>query len=145
MSSGFQVVFTSRQTNSANNVKEIYYSNGGTLNLETNKISSEGGLIEEHASEMNMKPNLLPEISLNEMTVKVSTDAKTGSDPLTQLHIRNWMECVRSRKQPNAPVEAGYHHAIAVIMTNAAYRTRQKVTFDEKTQEVMAGDKVFKY
>jgi hypothetical protein len=55
------------------------------------------------------------------------------------------MECVRSRKQPNAPVEAGYSHSIATIMTNAAVHTGQKVTFDEKTQEVMAGGKPFKY
>jgi hypothetical protein len=94
---------------------------------------------------MGMQANLLPEMSLTEMAGKASTDASTGSDPLTTAHIRNWMECVRSRKQPNAPIEAGYRHAIAVIMANAAYRTGEKVTFDEQTQEVMAGGKVFKY
>jgi len=52
---------------------------------------------------------------------------------------------VRSRKQPHAPVEAGYAHAIAVIMANAAAHTGTKVTFDEKTQEVMANGKPFKY
>jgi hypothetical protein len=31
------------------------------------------------------------------------------------------------------------------IMTNAAVHTGAKVTFDEKTQEVMANGKVFKY
>jgi hypothetical protein len=55
------------------------------------------------------------------------------------------MECVRSRKQPHAPVEAGYYHSIANIMTNAAVHTGAKVTFDEKTQNVMAGDKIFMY
>lgn len=143
-SKGFQVVFTSRFTNSAGGTKEIYYSNGGTLNLDTNKITPEGGLTENHAKAMGMKPFLLPEMSLKD-AIKVSTDAKTGSDPLTQAHIRNWMECVRSRKQPNAPIEAGYAHAIAVIMTNAAYRTGEKVTFDDKTKQVMAGGKIFKY
>jgi predicted dehydrogenase len=143
-STGFQVMFTSRQTNAAGDVKEIYYSNGGTLNLDTNKITPEGGLKENHAKAMNMPANLLPEVSLKE-PVKVSTDASTGSDSLTTAHMRNWMECVRSRKQPNAPIEAGYNHSIAVIMANAAYRTGEKVTFDEKTQEVMAGKKVFKY
>jgi predicted dehydrogenase len=140
---GFQVVFTSRQTNAAGDVKEIYYSNGGTLNLDTNKISPEGGLTARYAQDMGMQANLLPEISLNDMAIKVSTDAKTGGDPLTEAHIRNWMECVRSRKQPNAPIEAGYRHSIAVIMTNAAYRTGEKVVFDESTQEVMAGGKIF--
>jgi predicted dehydrogenase len=144
-STGFQVVFTSRQTNAAGDVKEIYYSNGGTLNLDTNKITPEGGLQEKNASAMGMKANLLPEISLNELAEKVSTEASTGDDTLTKAHVRNWMECVINRKEPNASVEAGYNHSIAVIMTNAAYRTGQKVTFNEKTQEVMAGDKVFKY
>jgi hypothetical protein len=151
LSSGFQVVFTSRQTNSAGDVKEIYYSNAGTLNLDTNKITPEGGLIEQYATAMNMKPNLLPELSLSDTTKTtsatstVATNANTGGDPLTQAHMRNWMECVRSRKQPNATIEAGYNHSIAVIMTNAAYRTGEKVTFDEKKQEVMAGGSVFKY
>lgn len=142
---GFQVIFSSRMTNAAGDVKEIYYSNGGTLNLDTNQISPEGGLKENHAKAMGMKANLLPSMSLNEMAAKVSTDADTGGDELTLSHVRNWMECVRSRKQPNAPIEAGYNHAIAVIMSNAAYRTGQKVTFNEKTQEVMAGGKVFTY
>jgi len=144
-STGFQVMFTSRQTNSVGETKEIYYSNGGELNLDTNKISPTGGLTEKYASAMSMPANLLPEMSLKEMAEKISTDASTGADPLTTAHMRNWMECVRSRKQPNAPIEAGYNHAIAVIMANAAYRTGAKVTFDEKTQEVMAGTKVFKY
>lgn len=144
-SRGFQVIFSSRMTNAAGDVKEIYYSNGGTLNLDTNQISSEGGLKENHAKAMGMKANLLPSVSLNDVATKVTTDANTGSDDLTLSHVRNWMDCVRSRKQPNAPIEAGYNHAIAVIMSNAAYRTGQKVTFDEKTQEVMAGGKVFKY
>ena len=142
---GFQVTFSSRMTNAAGDVKEIYYSNGGTLNLDTNQISPEGGLKENYAKAMGMKANLLPSISLNDMATKVTTDANTGGDELTLSHVRNWMECVRSRRQPNAPIEAGYNHAIAVIMSNAAYRTGQKVTFDEKTQEVMAGGKVFKY
>ena len=145
LSSGFQVLFSSRQTNAAGDVKEIYFSNGGTLNLDNNKISSEGGLTEHFAKEMGMAANQLPDLSLTDLGVKVSTDAKTGSDPLTVAHIRNWMECVRSRQQPNAPIQAGYNHAIAVIMTNAAYRTGEKVHFDEKTQEVMAGNRVFEY
>lgn len=144
-SKGFQVIFSSRMTNAAGDVKEIYYSNGGTLNLDTNQISPEGGLKENYAKAMGMKANLLPSISLNDMATKVTTDANTGGDELTLSHVRNWMECVRNRRQPNAPIEAGYNHAIAVIMSNAAYRTGQKVTFDEKTQEVMAGGKVFKY
>lgn len=145
LSTGFQVVFMSRMHNGDEHPAEIYYSNGGELNLNTNKISPAGGLSENMAKAMNMKANLLPEMNLSELAVKVEAGANTGGDPLTSMHVRNWMECVRSRKQPNAPVEAGYYHSIANIMTNAAVRTGYKATFDEKTQEVMVNGKVFKY
>jgi predicted dehydrogenase len=140
---GFQVQFTSRFSNGAGGTKEIYYSNGGELNLDTNMISPNGGLQEREAKAMGMQANLLPTMKIE--GAKVASDANTGNDPLTFNHVKNWMECVRSRKTPNAPIEAGYQHSIATIMSNAAYRTGQRVTFDEKTQEVMAGDKIFKY
>jgi predicted dehydrogenase len=140
--SGFQVNFSSRNSNSAGGTKEIYYSNGGELNLVTNKVTSNGGMSEKEAAEMGMKANLL-ESSTLEAPAAVATSANTGADALTTAHIRNWLECIRSRKQTHAPVEAGYQHSIATIMSNAAARTGERVTFDEKTQEVMAGSKVF--
>jgi predicted dehydrogenase len=144
LTTGFQVTFSSRMHNGDENPAEIYYSNGGELNLNTNKVSPTGGLTKTFAAAMDMQPNLLPEMSLSS-TEKVVASANTGGDVLTSNHVRNWMECIRSRKQPHAPVEAGYYHSIANIMTNAAVHTGQKATFDEKTQEVMAGGKPFKY
>jgi hypothetical protein len=141
--SGFQVTFGSRMHNGDERPAEIYYSNGGELNLITNMVSPKGGLGENHAKAMGMKPNLLPEMKLVEKSEAVVASANTGGDKLTSAHMRNFMECMRSRKQPNAPVEAGYNHSIATIMTNAAVRTGAKVTFDEKKQEVMANGKVF--
>ncbi len=140
--SGFQVQFTSRFSNSAGETKELYYSNGGMINLDTNEISNLGGLREKEAAAMGMKPNLLMPSKLE--GAKVVYDANTGGDTLTFNHVKNWMECVRSRKQPNAPIEAGYQHSIANIMATAAYRTGLKVTFDEKKQDVLAGGKVWK-
>lgn len=143
-SKGFQVTFQSRMHNGEERPMEIYYSNGGELNLNTNKVSPEGGLKKNFAEDMGMKENLLPEMDLTSAEPVVAS-ANTGGDSLTSAHVRNWMECVRSRKQPNAPVEAGYSHSIANIMTTAASHTGLKATFDEKTQEVMVGGKVFKY
>ncbi|MEX0685308.1 MAG: Gfo/Idh/MocA family oxidoreductase [Balneolales bacterium] len=142
---GFQVIFSSRMNNSAGGVKEIYYSNGGELNLRSNKVTPNGGLTENRASEMDMPPFQLPEMDLTDSEVKTVTSANTGADSTTELHILNWMECVRSRKQPNAPVQAGYEHSIANIMVTAAVRTNQFITFDKKTQNVLADGKVFKY
>lgn len=144
LSKGFQVTFGSRMHNGDEKPAEIYYSNGGELNLNTNAVSPKGGLSKRFADDMGMQANLLSEQSLS-LVEPVIASANTGGDKLTSNHVRNWMECIRSRKQPHAPVEAGYSHSIATIMTNAAARTGAKVTFDEKTQEVMANGKVFKY
>ena len=138
---GFQVQYTSRFTNSAGGVKELYFSNGGSLNLDRNEVNASGGMSEGDAKAMGMQPNLLETFKLP--SAQVDTAANMGGDPMTSLHMRNWMECVRSRKETNAPVLAGYNHSIATMMTNAAVRSGEKVTFDEKRQEILAGGKVF--
>jgi hypothetical protein len=45
--------------------------------------------------------------------------------------MANWFACIRDRKQPNAPVEIGYKSAIAVHMSNLAYRRKRRITLDE--------------
>jgi len=141
---GFQVTFGSRMDNGDEHPAEIYYSNGGELNLNTNKVSNKGGLTKRFADEMQLPPSLLPDVNLSDVAPVVAS-ANTGGDVLTSNHVRNWMECVRSRQPPHAPVEAGYSHSIANIMTTAAAHTGLKATFDERTQEVMVGGKVFTY
>jgi predicted dehydrogenase len=138
-SKGFQVLYSSRQTNAAGDVKEIYFSNGGTLNLDTGQVTPDGGLTEKYAAEMDMKPNQLAPFSIDDPTTKTATDADTGLNDGTSLNMRNWMECVRSRKTPNADIEAGYRHSVALCMTIAALHTGQRVTFDDAAQEVVIG------
>lgn len=133
---GFQVIYSSRFTNSAGGIKELYYSNAGMLNLDTNQVSAEGGLSEKSAAEMGMKANLLTPFTLDNAT-KIETSANTGGDPMTSLHMRNWMDCVRSRKTPNASVQAGYNHSVANIMARTAMETGKRVTFDDVKQEVI--------
>ncbi|AQG79706.1 Gfo/Idh/MocA family protein [Spirosoma montaniterrae] len=133
---GFQVLYSSRMHNEAGGTKEYYYSNGGMINLDTNKITSEGGLKEWAAKEMGMKPNLLADTELKSMG-KMETSANTGSDPMTSLHMRNWMECVRSRQEPNAPARAGFNHSVANIMATMAQHTGKRVTWDGTKQDVV--------
>lgn len=56
--------------------------------------------------------------------------ALTGDTP-DQNHMANFIDCVRSRKQPNAPVEIGYRSAIAAHMANIAYREKRRVTLEQ--------------
>jgi predicted dehydrogenase len=52
-----------------------------------------------------------------------------GTSP-DRNHMANWIDCVRSRKTPNAPVEKGYSSAVACHMANLAYRQKQHITLE---------------
>lgn len=41
------------------------------------------------------------------------------------LHLEHWLECMRTRKKPNTPAEAGVSVAAAAHLANAAYRSGQ--------------------
>ncbi len=135
-SKGFQVTYSSRQTNSAGGVKELYFSNGGMLNLSTNKITPEGGLTQRMAQAMGMEENKLPEMTISEAG-GVETAADTGTDNASYAHMRNWMECVRKRKKPNADIQAGYDHSVALCMTIKAMHTGRRVAFNDAKQKVV--------
>src|ERR1700686_1037318 len=54
----------------------------------------------------------------------------TGNSP-TPSHMANWIDCMRSRKTPNAPVELGYRTAIVAHMSNLSYREKRRITLEE--------------
>jgi predicted dehydrogenase len=56
--------------------------------------------------------------------------AITGESP-SKNHIGNWVDCIHTRKTPNAPVELGYRSAIAAHMCNLSYRQKRRITLDE--------------
>ncbi len=59
-----------------------------------------------------------------------SSGAALNSGSRDQNHMANWIDCIRSRKTPNAPVGIGYRSAIAAHMANLAYRQKQRVTLE---------------
>jgi predicted dehydrogenase len=54
----------------------------------------------------------------------------TGGAP-DKNHMANWLDCIRSRQTPNAPVELGHRSAVAAHMANIAYREKRRVTLEE--------------
>ena len=56
--------------------------------------------------------------------------AAMTSETKDQNHMANWIDCIRSRKTPNAPVEIGYRSAVAAHMANLAYRQKQRVSLE---------------
>lgn len=45
-------------------------------------------------------------------------------------HFLDWLQCMRSGATPNAPIEAGFQHAVPVIMAMKSYETGRKTLYD---------------
>jgi predicted dehydrogenase len=67
---------------------------------------------------------------------KATPDIVGGSDT-TNLHMQNFVDCVRSRKEPNCPFEIGFRSAIACQMTVSSYRQGRTVHWDEGREEIV--------
>lgn len=57
-----------------------------------------------------------------------------GIDDLSLEHMGNWFDCMRSRKEPNASVNAGFAHSVACMMAAEAYWAGKKIYWDAKTE-----------
>ena len=54
-------------------------------------------------------------------------------------HFLNWLQCLRSRRAPNASIEAGYQHAVACLMAVQAFDTGRRMIYDRERREIRPG------
>ncbi len=54
-------------------------------------------------------------------------------------HWLDWLQCLRSRKNPQADIEAGYRQTIPCLMAMEAFDTGRRVTFNAEKREIVAG------
>jgi len=45
-------------------------------------------------------------------------------------HFLNWLQCLRSRKQPHAPIDAGFQHSIACLMAVESFYSGRRISYD---------------
>jgi predicted dehydrogenase len=56
---------------------------------------------------------------------------------ITDRHVRNFLECCRSRKRPNADVYIGHRAAQAALLATQSYLERRRIRFDPQREEVL--------
>jgi predicted dehydrogenase len=66
-----------------------------------------------------------------------------GKKPVEEVqrpdHFLDWLQCLRTRKTPNASIEAGYQHGVAVIMAMMSYDTGRRMVYDAAKREIYPG------
>jgi predicted dehydrogenase len=113
---GFVVTSSNNFGNSAGNTRK-FFAEKGTLSVDNWNVphySAEGG-------------------RKRDGTIRGKVEVTPVPRP---DHFRNWLDCMRDNKTPHADIDAGYQHAVAVMMAVISYDTGKKTTYDPKTRQI---------
>lgn len=116
---GFMVSYSTNFGNGSGNSFNIFGENGvvDLVNWSDPKLSGDGAG---------------PKRACVEETQRVEYEERPD-------HMLDWLQCLRTRKTPHAPIEAGYQHAVAVIMAMQAFDTGRRMVYDTETREIREG------
>jgi len=79
---------------------------------------------------------LYPESDAVEMTPSIQKKEPGSFDRATQMHVRNFLDCIRSRKEPNAPVEAAQATNIVLCMAMDSLRSGRRLKWNAARRAV---------
>jgi predicted dehydrogenase len=70
---------------------------------------------------------------------KQSKTAETWSDG-TEFHVRNFLDCMRSRQTPNCDVEEGHRSTTMSLIANISLAVRQRLDWDPVAEKFIGND-----
>jgi predicted dehydrogenase len=56
----------------------------------------------------------------------------SGGEPSETAHLTNWLDCIRTRKTPNADAVTGHYSSMACHIVNRAYREKAAVKWQKE-------------
>jgi predicted dehydrogenase len=149
---GFLVSYATSFGNDSDSSTRIMGTKGTLVNVG-GEGSQRWKLVEEKGNHEDnpfirraQKPVVLPEGATRGMAwsqrlltgaVEKTYGALPFSSDSNPAHMRNWFECMRSRQQPNATVEHGFAHSVAVIMAARAQQEGRKLYWNAATEEIL--------
>jgi len=73
----------------------------------------------------------------DQLWTKPDTDKSGNALEAYKLHARNFLDCIKSRNQPNSDLESGHQIATACHLSNISLRTGRKITWDPAKEEII--------
>jgi predicted dehydrogenase len=115
---GWMLTCTSRFGNNFPLPKIRFYGTRGTFDNESWTATGIGG-----AKEALQEP-----LTIANREIKLEHE--------DDHHIRNWLDCMRSRQPTMAPVEAGYAHSIAAMMCFASWQNGRRTHYNAEKMRI---------
>jgi predicted dehydrogenase len=101
------------------------------LGITEHVLGTDGTII--NGSEMDAGIRYVPEKANRPNGAEVAGQRRT---PET-AHMQNFLDCIRSGKEPNCPFELGYRVAVASRMAVDSYRQGRTLRWDPNKEEVV--------
>ena len=100
------------------------------------RFEGEEGWVHVNRGGINAEPKSLLSVQIKptDEHLYVSTD-----------HHRNFLECVRGRRDPVAPVEAGHAATVVTLVSDVATRLGRKLTWDWEAEQFVGDDEANRY
>src|SRR5690348_2710298 len=54
-------------------------------------------------------------------------------------HVRNFLDCIKSRRRPISDIEIGHRSTSACLLGNVAFRSKERIEWDVKSQKLISG------
>ncbi len=118
---GFIVRYTSMFGNSAGNLAK-WYGTRGTLDAKNLGAKAHWTISGEGSGEPD----------------KLKAESQVPENEPVH-HMKNWIDSVRSRKDPIAPIDAAYGHSVACIMAEESMVTGKRLVYDHSKRALHAG------
>ena len=74
----------------------------------------------------------------NEEQPEVAQHSELGFGHATDLHVANFLECVKTRQTPTAPMRLGFQAALVIQMANMALKQGRRLRWNAQTNKVEA-------
>ena len=71
-----------------------------------------------------------------EETPAIARTSERGFGNATLLHVQNFLECVRTRKTPTAPMALGFQAALVVQLANLSLKHGRRIRWNDATKRV---------
>lgn len=78
------------------------------------------------------------ELQIEKRKASLEPMKKPGSPDPRPAHVRNFLDCVKSRKQPVLNLELGHHVSTVAHLGNIAFRTGHKITWDAAEEKIVS-------
>jgi predicted dehydrogenase len=120
------VSWSTRETNTGDGAGLVFYGTKGTLDLARAgyRIRPETWTGEDPAD------------PTRKFTPAVSAREVKGAN-LDDQHVRNFLDCVKSRQRPNADVEEGHRSAVMCHLGNLSTRLGRSLKWDAQKEQVI--------